>query len=43
MFVKLLFIHLFYDSINSSDYIAQNDKIINEFGKDVEGSSYGLI
>jgi hypothetical protein len=41
-----LFVYgLFNDAVSSSDYIAWNDRMINErwIGKDVEGSGRGLI
>jgi hypothetical protein len=36
---------LFNDAVNSSDYIASDDRMINEYwvGKDTEGSGRGLI
>jgi hypothetical protein len=41
-----LFVYgLFNDAVSSSDYIASNDGMINEYwiGKDMEGSGIGLI
>jgi hypothetical protein len=36
---------LFNDAVSSSDFIASNDRMINEkwIGKDVEGSGRGII
>jgi hypothetical protein len=41
-----LFIYnLFNNAVSSSDYIASNDRMTNEYrtGKDMEGSSRGII
>jgi hypothetical protein len=43
--VTIVFIHvIFNDAFNNSDYVSSNGKImVNNIGKDVEGSGCGLI